>query len=370
MIEVINLTKVYGDRTVVKALNFKIEPGKIYGFLGPNGAGKSTTMNMLTGCLAPTEGKVLINGVDLAEDPVTAKRAIGYLPENPPLYTDMTIEEYLLFIGEAKGVSPRPALFDQVYEAMEETNLLDHRNRLIQTLSKGYRQRVGIAQAMLGNPQMIILDEPTVGLDPRQINDIRDLILSLGRTRTVLLSSHILSEISAVCDQVLLMNHGRLVAADTLENIRRSGSRGNHIELTVRATSAVVRPILDAMPEVAGYDITEDEDDPSLMHISLDADEDSDLRETLYFAFSERRLPLLRLNKVEPSLEEVFLRLTEATYEDEEYEDDVDEEDDEEEYEDEYEDDPDGDDEFDEDDPDDDYDEDVDDDYEDEEEQP
>ncbi|MBE6622160.1 MAG: ABC transporter ATP-binding protein [Ruminococcaceae bacterium] len=313
MIEVRNLTKTYGDNTVVDHLNFTIEPGKIYGFLGPNGAGKSTTMNMITGCLAPTEGQVLIDGHDVLTDAVAAKREIGYLPEIPPLYPDMTPEEYLRFVAEAKGLRGE-ALWDQVYRVMEETDILDMRNRLIKNLSKGYKQRVGIAQAMLGEPKLIILDEPTVGLDPRQITEIRELILRLGQTRTIVLSSHILAEVSAVCEQVMIINRGRLVASDTLENIRRDNTPENRVEMTVRADADAVKAVLTGMAEVLSFTSAESVDEPGLRDVSIDVLEGADIREALFFAFAEKGYAVRRLAKAELSLEEIFLQLTDSGY--------------------------------------------------------
>ena len=257
MIEVRNLTKKYGGNTVVNHLTFTIEPGRIYGFLGPNGAGKSTTMNMITGCLAPTEGQVLINGHDIFDDALAAKRCIGYLPENPPVYPDMTPEEYLRFVAEAKGIKPS-AVYEEICRVMKETDITDMKDRLIKNLSKGYRQRVGIAQAMLGEPELIILDEPTVGLDPRQISGIRELIAKLGQSRTIILSSHILAEVSAVCDHVMIINRGNLVASDTLENIRRDNTPENRISMTVRANPDGIDSILRSIPGVIGYEISAD----------------------------------------------------------------------------------------------------------------
>ena len=215
MIEVQNLTKVYGANKALDNVSFKIRNGHIYGLLGPNGAGKSTTMNIIAGCLAPTDGTVLINGYDVCDQPLEAKRQIGYLPEQPPLFVDMTPYEYLCFVAEAKGVSP-DVLERQVKEAMTVTDILSVKNRLIRNLSKGYRQRVGIAQAMLGNPDIIILDEPTVGLDPQQLTEIRALIRKLGHKQTVIVSSHILSEISELCDHVIILSEGRVVADDDM----------------------------------------------------------------------------------------------------------------------------------------------------------
>ena len=323
MIEVKNLTKVYGDHTVVNHLNFTIEPGKIYGFLGPNGAGKSTTMNMITGCLAPTAGQVLIDGHDILEDAIAAKRKIGYLPEIPPVYPDMTPEEYLRFVAEAKGIRAADVT-EEVYDVMEKTDILDMRHRLIKNLSKGYRQRVGIAQAMLGNPQLIILDEPTVGLDPRQITEIRDLILRLGKTRTIILSSHILAEVSAVCDQVMIINRGNLVASDTLENIRRDNSPQNRIHLTVRANAKAIEDILKTVVQVLSYEIVPNADEPNLYDVFVEVLEGIDIREKLFFAFADKRYAVRRLAKVELSLEEIFLMLTDAGYADNEEDEDDD----------------------------------------------
>ncbi len=339
MIEVKNLTKRYGDHTVVNHLNFTIEPGKIYGFLGPNGAGKSTTMNMITGCLAPTEGQVLIDGHDILEDAVAAKRKIGYLPEIPPVYADMTPEEYLRFVAAAKGIRASEIL-DQVYRVMDETDILDMRNRLIKNLSKGYKQRVGIAQAMLGDPQLIILDEPTVGLDPRQITEIRDLILRLGQTRTIILSSHILAEVSAVCEHVMIINRGNLVASDTLENIRRDNTPDNRLNLTVRANPKAIEEILRSVSQVLSFEIEANPDEPNVYDVSIEVEEGTDIREKLFFAFADKRYAVRRLAKAELSLEEIFLMLTDAGYTDEdEDEDDLAEEDDPDEDDDEDEDD-------------------------------
>jgi len=320
LIEVKNLTKRYGDHTVVNHLSFTIEPGKIYGFLGPNGAGKSTTMNMITGCLAPTDGQVLIDGHDIQEDAVAAKRKIGYLPEIPPVYPDMTPEEYLSFVAAAKGIRSA-AIAEQVFRVMEETDILDMRNRLIKNLSKGYKQRVGIAQAMLGDPQLIILDEPTVGLDPRQITEIRELILRLGKTRTIILSSHILAEVQAVCDHVMIINRGNLVASDTLENIRRENTPDNRINLTVRANPQAIEEILRTVSQVLSFDIVKNDSEPNLYDVSVEVEEDADIREKLFFAFADKRYAVRRLAKAELSLEEIFLMLTEAVYTDEDDED-------------------------------------------------
>lgn len=254
MITVEHLTKRYGDVTAVEDISFTIEDGHIYGFLGPNGAGKSTTMNIMTGCLAATSGEVKIDGYDIFEQARQAKQLIGYLPEIPPLYTDETPEEYLRFVAEAKGL-PKRSIAAEVARVMEETRLTEMGDRLIRNLSKGYRQRVGIAQALLGNPRYIILDEPTVGLDPLQIIEIRDLIRELGEKHTVILSSHILSEVQAICESVLIIAHGKLVAFDTPQNLERTLAANNRLLLTAETDEVGLRAILDGQPVVDSYTV-------------------------------------------------------------------------------------------------------------------
>ncbi len=307
MIEVKHLTKRYGEQDVVHDLNFKIEPGKIYGFLGPNGAGKSTTMNMITGCLSMTEGEITVDGFDILQSPNEAKRAIGYLPENPPLYPDMTPREYLSFVARAKGVD-KGRVEDEVDAVMAETHITEMQHRLIKNLSKGFKQRVGIAQAMLASPKLIILDEPTVGLDPKQIMQIRDLILSLGKTRTVLLSSHILAEISAVCDHVMILSHGRMVANGTLDQIRRLYAGDNLITLEVRGSENSIRAILSRIKRIKAAELIETE--KGHYRVKITAGEDYDLREELFFAFAAEKCPILSMASSALTLEEVFLRLT------------------------------------------------------------
>ena len=249
MIEVSNLTKKYGDHIAVDHLSFRVEKGQIYGFLGPNGAGKSTTMNIITGYLAATEGTVTIDGKDVQKDPEEAKRAIGYLPELPPLYVDMTVREYLEFVAELKKV-PKKEREQQISEVMEMTQITDMQQRLIKNLSKGYRQRVGLAQAILGYPEVIILDEPTVGLDPKQIIEIRDLIRKLGEDHTVILSSHILSEVSAVCDHIMIIAHGKLVASDSPENLQKLMSGSMELDLEVKGSAAAVKSALQEISQI------------------------------------------------------------------------------------------------------------------------
>lgn len=309
MIEVKNLTKQYGDHVAVSDLSFTIDSGQIYGFLGPNGAGKSTTMNILTGCLAATSGEVRINGHDIYEDANAAKKCIGYLPEQPPLYTDMTPKEYLRFVGQAKGLR-RAALDEQVRLAMERTQITEMQDRLIRHLSKGYKQRVGIAQALLGDPEIIILDEPTVGLDPKQIIEIRDLIQDLGRDHTVILSSHILSEVQAVCNVVLIIAHGRLVASDTPENLANLLAGSSTLELTIRAEEEAIRESLSTVEGITNLTVVPAADEPDALDVTIQADGDEDLREPVFFALCDSRLPVLSMHRVKISLEDVFLELT------------------------------------------------------------
>ena len=310
MIEVRNLTKRYGDFTAVDHISFTVEKGHVYGFLGPNGAGKSTTMNIITGCLSATEGSVTVGGHDVLRDPRRAKRLIGYLPEIPPLYGDMTPEEYLLFVAEAKGVS-RARAERQVVEAMKLTSLTNVKDRLIRNLSKGYKQRVGIAQAMLGNPEVIILDEPTVGLDPKQIIEVRDLIRRLGEIKTVILSSHILAEIEAVCDRVMILSHGRLVASDTIEGLTESVNRSTAISLTVKGGVADTVRILESVAGVADFTPLRGKEEGTV-DVRLYTEDGADPREEIFRAFSEAGLPLLRLDREVLTLEDIFLRLTSA----------------------------------------------------------
>ena len=309
MIEVRHLTKKYGNNVAVDDISFKVEPGMIYGFLGPNGAGKSTTMNIITGCLAPTEGEVMIGEYSILEEPVEAKRSIGYLPETPPLYTDMTPLEYLRFVAEAKGVR-RDHIAEEVEDVMESTGITDMSNRLIKNLSKGYRQRVGIAQAMLGDPEIIILDEPTEGLDPQQRAEIRELIHELGSDRTVILSSHVLSEVQEICDRLIVISHGRLVANDTMENLSRSLQADTTMTLTVKATREEVEGVLSSLEGIKSYRIETSSGTETSAKVTYSGD--VDLREAVSFAFSDIRRAVISMGIEEENLEEIFLKLTEG----------------------------------------------------------
>lgn len=330
MIEVKHLSKKYGTNLAVDDLSFTVESGKIYGFLGPNGAGKSTTMNIITGCLAPTSGEVYISGHSIIEEPVEAKSHIGYLPELPPLYTDMTPREYLTFVAEAKGVR-KDKIGGEVALAMKETAVTGVADRLIRNLSKGYRQRVGIAMAMIGDPDIIILDEPTVGLDPQQIIEIRDLIKSLGRDRTVILSSHILTEVASVCDNIIVISRGKLVANDTMEAIAASLRSENIMNITVKANADEVKSVLSAVEGISSYAITEEGEESTSAVVKYPTE--LDLRETVSFAFSDIRRAVLSMTVEEEDLESIFLKLTESPAESAE----SDEDEDADEYEDEYE---------------------------------
>ena len=308
MIEVRNLVKKYGNHVSVDHLNFTVEKGKIYGFLGPNGAGKSTTMNMITGYIASTEGDILIDGHNILEEPEEAKKRIGYLPEIPPLYQDMTVREYLEFAAELKSI-PKEKKKSNIEEVMSTTKIEDVKNRLIKNLSKGYKQRVGLAQALLGYPEIIILDEPTVGLDPKQIIEIRDLIKSLGRKHTVILSSHILSEVSAVCDHVLIIDKGRLVASDSPENLSKLIAGDNSLELTIKGREEDIRKAFDMVENVQEV-IYHDSLVKGACDVTVKVSGEQDIRENIFFALAEMKCPILKMQSGNMSLEEVFLKLT------------------------------------------------------------
>lgn len=305
MIEINNLVKKYGEHVAVDHLSLTVEPGKIYGFLGPNGAGKSTTMNIITGYLGATSGTVTINGHDIFKEPEEAKKCVGYLPEIPPLYADMTVLEYLNFVAELKKLQ-KSLRKRYVEEAMETTGILDVKNRMIRNLSKGYRQRVGFAQAILGYPEIIILDEPTVGLDPKQIIEIRDLIKKLGEKHTVILSSHILTEISAVCDHVFIISKGKLVASDSTENLLDQMSGAQEIELIVRSEADRAKALLEEIEYVDHADLKDAKEGSILIR----AKSGNDIREEVFQLMAENHIPVLEMRTVTKSLEDVFLQIT------------------------------------------------------------
>lgn len=308
MIEVSHLTKRYGNHLALSDLSFTIPNGQIYGLLGPNGAGKSTTMNILTGCLAATSGEVRIDGVDIFEDPMAAKRHLGYLPEQPPVYMDRTPWEYLRFVARAKGVKN---LAQEVDRVMDLTQIADVRDRLIRNLSKGYRQRVGIAQAILGDPDIIILDEPTVGLDPRQITEIRELIQKLGENKTVILSSHILGEVQAVCERLLILSKGKLVACDTPANLEKQMSSASALEIDVCTSKEQAEKLLSRLPNVQSYR-SKGTADRCQIRLETEKEHLEDLSKAVFFALAEARTPLLAMTPTKASLEDIFLELTEG----------------------------------------------------------
>ena len=304
MIEVKNLSKIYGTFHAVDNLSFKIDQNCVFGFLGPNGAGKSTTMNMITGCLAPTNGEITINGFDMSLKPEEAKKNIGYLPEIPPVYEDLTPYEYLSFVGNAKKI-PKSKLKKSINDVMEKTNITVMKNRLIKNLSKGYRQRVGIAQAILGNPPVIILDEPTVGLDPEQIIEIRNLIKDLGKDHIVILSSHILSEISAVCSSIMIISHGKLVALDTAENLIGNEETEKTVELEVKGQRETVLEILKNTEGITFSSCLEQKENTYIFKFMPQ----NDPREQLFYNLSNAQCPVISMFIKKSSLEEIFLEI-------------------------------------------------------------
>ena len=307
MIEVKDLVKKYGSHLAVDHLSFTLESGKIYGFLGPNGAGKSTTMNIMTGYLGATNGSVLIDGHDILKEPEEAKKHIGYLPELPPLYMDMTVQEYLEFAAELKKL-PKEKRESDISEVMKLTRLQDVSGRLIKNLSKGYKQRVGLAQASLGFPEIIILDEPTVGLDPKQIIEIRELIRTLSEKHTVILSSHILAEVREVCDYILIISKGKLVASDTPENLELLRNGASSLELEVKAAPETARAILSTIDDIDAMEMHSENENHT--RVKLETKNGADIREAVFYAFAEEKCPLLEMKTAKASLEDIFMELT------------------------------------------------------------
>ena len=310
MIEVKNLVKRYGNHAAVNDLSFTVETGHIYGFLGPNGAGKSTTMNMITGYIGPTEGSIMINGHDMLENPEEAKKCIGYLPEIPPLYPDLKVREYLSFVAELKKVSKKDRDIE-VHKIMSKTKTLDVSERLIKHLSKGYKQRVGLAGAMMGNPDILILDEPTVGLDPSQIIEMRELIRELSKNHTVLLSSHIMQEISAVCDEIIIINEGKMITKDTPENITKKMVDTNGVHVVVKGDKTKLKEALRTISGIKNVSYDNDKDtEEDTTGLTIYCAEDEDIRVDLFYALAKAECPLIEMNKLDTSLEDAFLALT------------------------------------------------------------
>ncbi len=324
MIQVKKLVKKYGGHVAVDDLTFTVEQGKIYGFLGPNGAGKTTTMNVMTGYIAANGGTVIIDGHDILKEPLKAKACIGYLPEVPPLYPDMTVREFLLFAAELKKL-PKTERKKQVQELMERLELDEMKNRLIRNLSKGYRQRVGLAQALVGNPKVLILDEPMVGLDPKQIIEMRDLIKGLAGEHTVILSSHILSEISAVCDHIMIISRGKLAASGSPDELQKMMQGTAQLVVTVIGEQEQACGVLERMEKVSDFAFEDGGEEGSIL-IRLSVKEDVDIRKELSVALSGAGMPVLSMNRSEKSLEDIFLELTEVETETVEEEDETDDE--------------------------------------------
>lgn len=311
MIEIKHLVKYYGENKAVDDVSFTVEAGEVLGFLGPNGAGKSTTMNILTGFISATSGSVKVNGYDILEEPEKARKHIGYLPEQPPLYKDMTVLEYLRFVADLKAV-PKKAQAPMLARIMALVKITDVRKRLINNLSKGYKQRVGIAQALVGDPEVIILDEPTVGLDPKQIKEIRSTIRSLGKKHTVILSSHILSEVAATCDRVVIINNGKLAASGSASNLGNAIGGISRVEVIAATDSDRAGQILRAIPGIDAVRFLRSE--PGSTVYEYETAEDVDVREAVFRAFARENMPLIGMRSLNPTLEDIFLKVTSSSY--------------------------------------------------------
>lgn len=310
MVEVNNITKCYGDKKAVDNVSFTVNSGEILGFLGPNGAGKSTTMNIITGYLSSSSGTVTIDGCEILDDPKGAKSKIGYLPEIPPLYMDMTVQKYLEFMFDLKKVKLDKE--DHIEEVCRLVKISSVSHRLIKNLSKGYKQRVGLAQALLGNPPVLILDEPTVGLDPKQIIEIRNLVKSLGKKHTVILSSHILSEVQAICDRVVIISNGKVVADETTEGLSKTLVKSNRLLVQVEGSKTKVLTRLENIRDVKNVKV-EREVSTGVYEYIVEAAEDCDIRSKMFFALADEKCPILLLQSADLTLEEVFLKLTTDT---------------------------------------------------------
>ncbi len=309
MIEVTNVTKRYGTHTAVDDVSFRIEAGEVVGFLGPNGAGKSTTMNIITGFLSATEGTVTVDDIDVLEDPIGAKRTLGYLPELPPLYVEMTVRDYLRFVARVKGVD-RAERDDANDEIMRSVGIEHVADRMIRNLSKGYRQRVGLGQALVGDPKALILDEPTIGLDPHQIIEMRDLVRTLGERRTVILSSHILPEVSAVCERIIIISHGRIVASDTAENLGKALAGSGRFAVRIKGAADSAQAALTGVDGVESVRVTGHSAATGIVDLEVGTG-DADPREDIFYALADAKLPLFGMRSLEVTLEEIFLQLTE-----------------------------------------------------------
>ena len=307
MIQVENITKKYGSFTAVNDISFEIEEGEIVGFLGPNGAGKSTTMNMVTGFIEPTSGKIIIDGYNISKKPKKAKRQIGYMPEGVPLYTDLTVKEFVTYMAELKGV-PKKERKEKVEKALEDTGLIDVKNKLTRNLSRGYKQRVSMAGALVSNPKVIILDEPTVGLDPKQVTEIRALINNLGKEHTVILSSHILSEVSQICNRVIIINKGKIIAIDTPENLEKKVVRDNIVYVTVEDPENKMDSVKDKLENVQEIKLIEENEDKTKKY-KITADDGVDLRKNIFDTFAKEEITIFEMKKSDVTLEDAFMQL-------------------------------------------------------------
>ena len=310
MIEVKNITKKYGSFTAVDNISFKIEEGEIIGLLGPNGAGKSTTMNMITGYIEPTEGEIIVNGYDISKKPRKAKSQIGYMPEGVPLYSDLTVKEFVTYMAELKKVD-RKTRKEKVEKIIEQTGLKDVEKKLTRNLSRGYKQRVSMAGALVGEPKILILDEPTVGLDPKQITEIRALIKELGKTHTVILSSHILSEVSQICNKVIIINKGKIVAVDTPENLEKKVASNNTTYVTVEDTENKMETIKETIPEIKEIKLIKENEDGTKQY-ALESDKDVDLRKIVFNEFAKENITIFEMKKADTTLEDAFMKLIEG----------------------------------------------------------
>ena len=310
MIEVKNITKKYGSFTAVDNISFKIEEGEIIGLLGPNGAGKSTTMNMITGYIEPTEGEIIVNGYDISKKPKKAKAQIGYMPEGVPLYSDLTVKEFVTYMAELKKVD-RKTRKEKVEKIIEQTGLKDVEKKLTRNLSRGYKQRVSMAGALVGEPKILILDEPTVGLDPKQITEIRTLIKELGKTHTVILSSHILSEVSQICNKVIIINKGKIVAIDTPENLEKKVESNNTTYVTVEDTENKMETIKEKIPEIKDIKLIKENEDGTKQYV-LESEKDVDLRKIVFNEFAKENITIFEMKKADTTLEDAFMKLIEG----------------------------------------------------------
>ena len=310
MIEVKNITKKYGSFTAVDNISFKIEEGEIIGLLGPNGAGKSTTMNMITGYIEPTEGEIKVEGYDISKKPKKAKAQIGYMPEGVPLYSDLTVKEFVTYMAELKKVD-RKTRKEKVEKIIEQTGLKEVEKKLTRNLSRGYKQRVSMAGALVGEPKILILDEPTVGLDPKQITEIRALIKELGKTHTIILSSHILSEVSQICNKVIIINKGKIVAIDTPENLEKKVSTNNATYVTVEDTENKIEIIKEKIPEIKNIKLIKENEDGTKQYV-LESDKDVDLRKIVFNEFAKENITIFEMKKADTTLEDAFMKLIEG----------------------------------------------------------